>query len=118
MRLRHVVSALFVTAALGISSLASAADIPVKAQPVVADWTGAYFGVHVGAGSSTIESALDFGGFPFPISSHGLNGMVAGVQGGYNFQAGWAVFGVESSFSWSDIRGTAPCLLLFNCNTH
>ena len=31
------------------------------------------------------------------------------MQAGYNYQMGWAVVGIEGSFSGSDIRGEAPC---------
>jgi outer membrane immunogenic protein len=121
--MRRVASVVLLGAALSISSFpASAADLPVKAplfSPVpAAHWTGLYFGVHVGAGWGTVESDINIGAVTFPISSHGTNGVLGGVQGGYNWQIGWAVLGVEGTWSASGIRGSAPCFIgLAVCTT-
>lgn len=108
--------------ALALSAPAFAADLPVKAAPApmpvapVVSWTGLYIGGHVGAGWGTVESDADIAGLlTLPVSSHNTNGMLGGVQGGYNWQFGWAVLGVEGAWSWSDIKGTTPCLVVFSC---
>lgn len=102
-----------------------AADLPVKA-PMVApapvwSWTGLYGGVHVGAGWGTTESRLtrlDVGPpinlavpLNFPVSQNSRSGVLGGVQAGYNFQSGWAVFGVQGDIAGTNIRGTAPCVI-------
>lgn len=118
-------------AGLGIAN-ASAADLPVKAPayvPPAVTWTGPYLGGHLGAGWGTVETSVDVGsivnafipaaglGFVLPLSSHNINGLLAGVQLGYNWQVGSFVYGLEGDFSWSDIEGNAPCLIAFNCQT-
>jgi outer membrane immunogenic protein len=53
--------------------------------------------------------------FPFPTQT---NGFLGGIQGGYNWQFNnWAVFGVEAQFSWTDLKGTSPCVLVLGCTT-
>ena len=39
--------------------------------------------------------------------SFNMSGGLAGGQLGYLFQAGRAVLGIEASFDWSSLRGTA-----------
>lgn len=125
--LRKSIGLLAATAlGLGLVQSASAADLPVKAAPPVAyvapiNWTGFYFGGHVGSGWGTTEASLDsltVSGFPvlppgtggFPLASAGRNGFIAGVQAGYNWQLSpFLVVGLEGDFSWSDVKGTSPC---------
>jgi outer membrane immunogenic protein len=123
----------FVAAAalgLGLVQSASAADLPTKAAPMYTPapftWTGFYIGGHVGSGWGTVEStvtSITAGGVPvgagaLPFSSHNVNGFLGGVQAGYNWQVGptWVV-GIEGDFSWSDINGTTPCLVVLACKT-
>lgn len=106
---------------------AQAADMRVKAAPPPPppppfSWTGFYIGAHVGGAWGTVESELPLGnsGFVLPISSHTINGFVAGGQVGYNWQVNpWLVFGLEGQFSWSDASGKAPCapLSILGCTT-
>jgi outer membrane immunogenic protein len=106
---------------IGLASAASAADQPIKApmlSPAPVNWTGLYLGAHVGAGWGTVESNISAGGITFPLSSHGTNGMLGGLQGGYNWQTGWVVLGIEGDWSWSGIKGTAPCLVIGSCTTN
>ena len=102
----------------------SAADMPMKAAPYapapVWSWTGFYIGGHVGAGWGTTEttvtgfSAAGFGAFPFdfPLAQNSRSGFLGGGQVGYNFQSGWAVFGVQGDFAGLDVKGTAPCVVV------
>src|SRR5262249_51067999 len=94
---------------------AMAADLPVKAPAMIAapafSWTGFYIGAHVGYGWGTIESTNVNGNAPFPPgSSHStdVNGILGGVQAGYNYQfaPNW-VAGLEGEFSWSGIDGNS-----------
>src|SRR5262245_61403733 len=130
--------------ALMMAAPASAADMPVKARPLqppppVFSWTGFYVGGHLGGAWGTTESTLGsvsfcqfFGGktsvplnqcdsvsgFSIPISQTQTNGFLGGVQGGYNLQvAPWLVLGVEAQFSWTDLEGTSPCVLILACST-
>lgn len=109
--------------------IASAADMPVKARPVVPvevwSWTGFYLGAHVGAGWGTTESTLTGASAPglgavaftFPFSQNSRSGFLGGVQAGYNWQSGWAVFGVQGDFAGADINGTTPCVVFLSCTT-
>jgi opacity protein-like surface antigen len=72
--------------AIGVSVAAHAADLPVKAPlfPVPPyNWSGAYAGANLGgawtSGSLNIPNNSFYGG---------LTEFIAGVQAGYNFQAG------------------------------
>ena len=110
-----------------------AADLsrPVyKAQPpapVYYSWTGFYLGVHIGGSWGTTESevnsiavpvaAIALNGFVLPLSSHANNGFIGGGQIGYNWQAGWAVFGAEVEASAMSHKGKGPCLVVFTCET-
>ena len=103
----------FVTGALGAAalvaatSLASAADIPMRARTVPAaapaiaylNWTGLYVGVHGGYGSGSSD---------FLGGSIDTDGWFAGGQIGYNWQMGGSpwVFGVEADLAYSNIEGS------------
>jgi outer membrane immunogenic protein len=107
---------------------AQAADLPAKARPLpvaaapVWSWTGLYIGAHVGGAWGTIESELNLGGLgapiggSFPIASGTINGFLGGGQIGYNFQSGVVVFGIEADASWSNLKGTTPCLVVISCH--
>jgi outer membrane immunogenic protein len=104
-----------------------AADLPMKAPPVVAPiytWTGFYIGVNGGgggmndsnsntsvAGSSqqADQASTQFGVGPSSVGGnnafHGT-GAIAGGQLGYNYQMGNWVFGVEGEGYWSGMKGT------------
>jgi outer membrane immunogenic protein len=101
--------ALAAVAVIGLASVASAADLPVKAPvknvaPLTPtyNWGGFYAGAHVGYlwGSSTV---IDNG--VVAEANAPTNGIVGGVLGGYNWQQGAFVFGVEGDFGWSNAHG-------------
>jgi outer membrane immunogenic protein len=108
--------------ALGASAPAQAADMPVKAPVVIPySWTGWYAGVN--AGYSWGKSATDVtfatypGGVPIvppagSITSANtkLNGAIAGIQGGYNWQNGQWVTGIEGDIQWSGQKGSSDFL--------
>ena len=112
------------TAVIVGSSPVLAADIvPLKAAPSYGavpafSWTGFYVGAHLGTAWGTVESEIPLGsGFVLPISSHTINGLLGGFQAGVNYQIGWAVLGIEGQFSFADINGKTPCLLIVKCST-
>jgi outer membrane immunogenic protein len=107
-------------AVIGFASVASAADMPVKA-PVyqgapasVYNWTGFYVGGHAGfARTATDKSTADLTvgglffappGLPFDTGDSGFSG---GAQAGYNWQIHnrWLI-GVEGDFSWTHVNGS------------
>ncbi len=89
-------------AALFVAAPASAADVPVrgpvyKAAPApVFNWTGFYFGGHIGYGWG------DAGGLD-------ADGFLGGLQAGYNWQLSrnW-VFGIEADISGTDMNNAFP----------
>ncbi len=105
----------------------SAADLaprytkaPVPVQ--VWSWTGFYLGAHVGAGWGTTESSLtsiSSGGlvqpFGLPLAQNSRSGFLGGGQVGYNWQSGWAVFGIQGDIAGMDVKGSAPCLFVATC---
>lgn len=103
---------------------ANAADMAVKAAPVVRpvpmyDWNGFYVGGHGGGAfgrSEWTENNYCIGGACAPISpplglpaapvGHTqMTGALAGIQGGYNFSTGRFLFGVEGSWAWTNLKG-------------
>ena len=139
---RTIFGLLATTAIVALATAASAADLrapvykaPPPPPPPVFSWSGFYVGAHVGGAWGTTESTLnnvsgcvnfegvcrrDFNvsGFSIPISQTQTNGFLGGVQGGYNWQlAPWAVIGVEAQFSWTDLKGTSPCVVVLACST-
>src|SRR5262245_39999134 len=105
---------------LGGLPSAGAADLSVRANPAMPSWTGFYIGGHVGSGWGTNAAdvtitPVGIPGILLPATSGTVNGMIAGVQGGYNWQVGQIVVGVEGSYSWSGVSGHAPCVVVFNC---
>jgi outer membrane immunogenic protein len=103
-----------VALALGSTSVASAADLPVRKAPppvvAVYNWTGFYIGGHVGGvWGDTDWLHLNFG--PPNTASHNVDGWLGGGQVGFNWQVGpnW-VLGIEADFSWTgaDGQGSHP----------
>ncbi len=122
----------FAAAALLLASTVagSAADLAVKARPYVEPlpiwtWTGFYIGGHVGAGWGTTETTLTgasvaglgAAAFSFPFAQSSSSGFLGGGQVGYNWQSGWAVFGVQGDIAGMDVKGTAPCIILLSCTS-
>lgn len=79
----------FACAALGLAS------VPAYASNHTTDWTGLYGGVHLGGIAGEFTNA---GGVIGPNSTGG--NIMGGVQGGYNWQRDWIVFGGEMDISW------------------
>lgn len=103
---------------VAIGGTASAADMPVKAAPVVArpacaQFGGFYLGGNVGyayyqhnfTDRDALGPSIDTGlSSTYRDTENGWNG---GVQGGYNYQAGCTLFGVEADWSWSDVNASS-----------
>jgi outer membrane immunogenic protein len=96
--------------ALLATSSAIAADLPVKAAPVIVEaplWTAFYIGAHGGwgQGRSHLEdpSLVAFGPNPLSVES---SGSLAGVQIGADWQFGNLVIGGEIDGSWSSIKAS------------
>jgi outer membrane immunogenic protein len=111
--------------AFGLANVASAADMPLKAPPiipVVYNWTGCYVGGNAGWKWGRFNESVDTAGgvavipglapTPFPPSHVDLDHVTAtsGAAGGqigcrWENAEHW-VFGVEGDFDWTRLHGT------------
>ena len=97
---------LLAAAGLGLSFVngAVAADMPLKARPkipVVAplySWTGFYVGANFGGAWSNSSFTNANTGLDW---TPGSTGFIGGLQGGYNYQIGNLVLGVEADIDWA-----------------
>lgn len=98
---------------------ASAADLAIKAAPVVApawSWTGFYIGIN--SGFSRGETRWDYVNFPTSRADQVTFGAMIGGTVGYNWQMGSWVLGVEADYDWANITGEVSCPNpLFRCST-
>ena len=97
---------------LGLTGSAVAADIrPAQPMfmpavaPVAQGWSGFYIGANGGGGMGTGASAFAVGALPFATVSNSLSGALGGVHGGYNWQSGAVVYGIEADFEFTGIAG-------------
>lgn len=105
--------ALAALASLGLSGMALAADMPVKAmmKPMPAtSWTGFYAGVHAGGAWGQDTSALDVGynSNNELVRIGSKSTFLGGVQVGYNWQQSALLFGLEADISGMNYRASAP----------
>jgi outer membrane immunogenic protein len=122
--MNKILLVLIAIAPLALAANAQAADMPVKAPfykappPPVYSWQGFYIGGHAGYLWSSTE-VFDDGVLVEPHAS--TNGFVGGLLGGYNWQSGIWVFGLEGDFGWSTAHGTgvtAEPVPVINANTY
>jgi len=98
---------------LGATGFASAADMAVKARPVVASvqtWTGCYIGGNVGGAWNRMDTELvTIDGIGPVAANYGRendSGFVGGAQAGCDFMAGKdLVFGVQGMFDFGNVNG-------------
>jgi len=112
-------------AATAVATTASAADLPAAPaagynppvyRPALYDWTGLYFGGHVGLGlledsvTTTTPTALQPAGIQTNLSPFAI---IGGAQVGANFEVAPLVIGVEGTWTDSAISGSqiTPSLL-------
>jgi len=98
-----------------VASPALAADLPTrapvyKAAPIasVYNWTGFYIGGHAGWGQADTDYTFADNGFwnnaAGDVFSHKSDGFLGGVHAGFNWQSGAIVWGLEGSWTWSDVK--------------
>jgi outer membrane immunogenic protein len=82
--------------------------------PLAFDWSGIYFGGHIGYGwgNTDITDHTFFGNLFVPTQKFDTNGFLGGLQGGWNYQFGRFVLGSEVDFSWSDVKGDQTSAIL------
>ena len=98
---------------IGLSASAAAADIGIQTEPpspaVANAWSGPYVGVNLGGAWQSAPSWTYFNpnnGFSFSLTSPGNWGVLGGVQGGYNWQSGALILGVEGDVSRTSLSQT------------
>jgi outer membrane immunogenic protein len=133
--MKHLISGSVAAVALALAAAGpvGAADMPVKASvykaPAVAplyNWTGYYVGLNAGGawGSSDVVTlAHGDGSFfvPASLASIAVNGraniqpsgFTGGVQGGYNWQAGNIVAGVELDFNYFGTKASRSVTVVY-----
>jgi outer membrane immunogenic protein len=108
--------------AIAAAGPAAAADLPsIYKAPVVAplavnSWTGCYFGGNAGGvwANSDVIWTPNAAAIPNPVSaittqvptSLDSSGFTGGGQIGCNYQAGWAVFGLEADLQYTGLSAT------------
>jgi outer membrane immunogenic protein len=104
-------------------SVASAADMPVKAPLAPApvfSWSGFYIGGHFGWGTAHSDSTILESNNTFfsqgTILETKSDGPLLGGQIGVNYQMGQFLFGIEADGSWTNFGGDTriPAVLLAN----
>ena len=91
---------------------AAAADLgqrsyapPVMMQPAPMGWSGFYLGANLGGGWGSGDSDFSVAGGQFATVNNSLSGFIGGAQIGYNWQMGPLIFGLETDFQYSGLRG-------------
>jgi outer membrane immunogenic protein len=115
-----LISTTAVIALLGTSLVAQAADLPARPAPASApamvmpymyDWTGFYIGANAGYG----QNRACWGSFNTGLGPEGCgnnSGGLVGGQGGYRWQFGQVVFGLEAEGDWASLRASLPSQFL------
>jgi outer membrane immunogenic protein len=107
--------------ALACAAVPSAQAAPPPPLPIY-NWSGFYAGVNAGMGAADTTPNWIANAFasPFSLATVGVppnnntRGFVGGGQAGYNFQTGPYVYGVETDFTWMNLRGTATTSPFFS----
>jgi outer membrane immunogenic protein len=90
---------------LGVAGFASAADPEMPAAAF--DWSGAYVGANLGyAWSHADFTDAEYNGIRLLPDVHwdlDENGLLGGIQAGYNWQRGHVVFGLEGELGYLDL---------------
>ena len=100
----HIRTSVAAIALSGFIGTAHAADMVAKDQ--VVDWSGFYLGADVGYGMADMSGCVNCGSTSVASAENlDINGIVAGLHGGYNWQSDSIVFGLEGDIShnfWKD----------------
>src|SRR5205807_7300626 len=87
---------------------AHAADLSYKSAPIMQaayNWSGFYVGLNGGGGMASADHLDPDGEFVADTKFQQAFGTV-GVQGGYNYQIGSSVIGLEGDYNWVGLDKT------------
>jgi outer membrane immunogenic protein len=112
---RSSIASISFIAGLGLTQIASAADLPRKAatytpQPAFS-WTGFYIGGHVGGAWANVDWTHKNNVDTFETFSQDASSFAGGVHGGGMYQWGNVVLGIEGTYTWHDLSHTSVALL-------
>ena len=71
------------------------------------NWTGFYVGANLGGSFGRSSTDYTIAGVPFGSTSQRMDGVVGGLQAGYNWQRGRGVFGWEADIQATSQRGSS-----------
>jgi outer membrane immunogenic protein len=113
-KLARILVAAVVSGVAGVCA-AQAADLPVKARPMAVvdppfSWTGFYVGGFVGGLWGQKNWFEVAGPAPGGTINPDFSGVIGGVQGGYNYQFGRWVAGIEGEWGATNADGTSRCI--------
>lgn len=115
----NVLTLLAAALSLGLAQAASAVDMPAPVKAPVAapvyNWTGFYIGGNIGHGWGKSDNAFadavtGFGTVPMGSDTTNVNGVIGGLQAGYNWQTGSFVFGLETDVQLSGQKGSGAAI--------
>jgi len=75
--------------------------------PPVYNWTGFYIGVNFGGSFGRSSTDFTIAGLPFASTSQRMDGVLGGLQAGYNWQMGRGLFGWETDIQATSQRGSS-----------
>lgn len=105
-------AAILVLATPAFAAAAGQADNGVSPVPQARNWTGCYAGGHAGGVWANSEKWINKtpGGAHFgeSLGRHHLNGWLAGVQAGCDYELNRVVFGIQGNYSWTGAKSSHP----------
>jgi outer membrane immunogenic protein len=79
-----------------------------SAMPVtVYNWNGFYAGANLGGSFGGSSADVSFAGTAFAPTSQRMDGVLGGLQAGYNWQSGRALFGAETDIQATGQKGSS-----------
>jgi outer membrane immunogenic protein len=107
------ITAIAASSLLAFAATASASDLargpryqPSPLLQATSTWDGFYVGGNLGGGWANAHSDFSTSGTVFGTADNHMTGFLGGAQLGYNWQRGPYVFGAETDFQLSNIKGS------------
>ena len=108
------------TTAFMVLAAASAGAADMSARPIytppppvpVYTWTGIYWGANIGYSWGKVNNDWTLVGFGAVSESQKIDGVIGGVQTGYNYQVGNWVLGLETDIQASGQKGSSVYSIL------